>query len=160
MIFSTSRGKSLDVYLEKDCEAVVFSRSGGKIAKIKEEVLEKIPKYKKKYQTVHVYFLVGIPDITKRIRRGAYEEFAFIDEDDTLASNIQNQILELSEAVKIAGCEVCVCTVASMDLEKWNMHRLKGKKTSHLELKDQYKSMQKKMEKAILQINKSIASRN
>ena len=38
--------------------------------------------------------------------------------------NISERILDLTETITSLKCKVCVCTVAPMDIEKWNRHRL------------------------------------
>ena len=82
MIFSTSRGKDLDKYITAISETVVFSKSGRKVDTFVRDVQDKIPKYLKKYKLIHVYFLIGIPDITTMERGDDYEEVTFKDSAD------------------------------------------------------------------------------
>ena len=107
-----------------------------------------------KYDIIHVYFLVGIPDITMKVSRGAYEETILTKSQEKLTTDLNNKILELKSAVKDKGCRVCVCTIAPLDIEKWNRHRLTIRKTTHLEHQAQYKEWQKTIERAIIQIDK------
>ena len=74
MVFCTSHGSELDLYIKPDNLAVVFFRRGGTISQIKDDACKKINYYKRKYHDIHVYFLVGIPDITTIVKRGAYQE--------------------------------------------------------------------------------------
>ena len=58
-------------------------------------------------------------------------------------------------------CVRCrVCTIAPLDIERWNRHRLTIRKTTHLEHQAQYKEWQKTIERAIIQINKFIIEIN
>ena len=157
MIFSTSRGKDLDLYITAKSETVVFSKSGCKLPKIMRDIQEKIPKYKKKYKLIHVYFLIGIPDITTMVRGDDYEEVIF-DLPNTIP--ITEKFKELINLTKSLGGIPCLCTVASMDLKVWNNHRLAENKTTHLRFKEQYQEMQKKLENSIIQINKIIIETN
>ena len=108
----------------------------------------------------HVYFLVGIPDITIKVSRGAYEETILTKSQEKLTTDLNDKILELTSAVKDKGCRVCVCTIAPLDIERWNRHRLTIRKTTHLEHQAQYKEWQKTIERAIIQINKFIIEIN
>ena len=141
MIFCTSRGKQLDEYLNKQLDAVVFFRKGGKIDQISEQALEKIPKYLRKYKVVHVYFLIGIPDIAKRMKRDSYQEVTFDTKNPVLVEEINNKLLVLTNKVKQLGCGVCFCTIAPMHLETWNEHRLTEEATDHLEFRYDYHEM-------------------
>ena len=90
---------------------------------MKEEAKNKINYYRRKYRTIHCYFLVGIPDITQRVKGDGYEEVTMGDMEQCV-ENISERILDLSETIKSLKCKVCVCTMAPMDIEKWNRHRL------------------------------------
>ena len=127
MVFSTSRGRDLHLYLRPKTEAVVFHKSGGEIEEIKEEAIQKIKYYKKKYLTIHAYFLVGIPDITHREKGSGYEEVSVVDDTNDLVDKIKKKLLKLADEIKETGCRVCICTVPPMDLERWNLHRLEKK---------------------------------
>ena len=160
MIFDTSRGRHLDLHVKPKNEAVVFFRSGAKITQLKAEACSKIQYYKRKYDIIHVYFLVGIPDITIKVSRGAYEETILTKSQEKFTTDLNDKILELTSAVKDKGCRVCVCTIAPLDIEKWNRHRLTIRKTTHLEHQAQYKEWQKTIERAIIQIDKFIIEIN
>ena len=159
MIFSTSWGKDLDKYITAKNETVVFSKSGRKIDTFIRDVQEKIPKYLKKYKQVHVYFLIGIPDITMMERRDDYEEVTFKDSADFVQIFI-DKTKTLLDKTKELGGKPCMCTVASTDISAWNNHRLTENKTTHLEYVEHYKDMQDKLEKNIIKINKSIIEMN
>ena len=45
---------------------------------------------------------------------------------------INNIVLDLTETIKTLNWKVCACTVAPVDIEKWNKHRLNSKKTFSL----------------------------
>ena len=69
------------------------------------------------------------------------------------------KILDLTSAVKAAS-HICVCTIAPIDIKKWNKHRLYKKKTIHLKQQGNYKEIQNTFEEAIIQINKFILEMN
>lgn len=160
MVFGTSRGRNLDIYLKPKSEAVVFFRSGGRINQIKEDACAKIDYYKRKYLNIHVYFLVGIPDITSKVSMDAYEETILTKSITELTETFTESLLDLSAAIKKKGCEICICTIASLDMEKWNHHRLSIKKSSHLKHESHYNEWQKTVEEGITQINKFIVELN
>ena len=99
---------------------------------------------------------MGIPDITTIVKRGAYQEAIIVPSKDELNMTFNEKILDLTSVVKKAANRVCVCTIAPMDIEKWNKHRLYKKKTKHLKHQANYKEMQNTLEEAIIQINKFI----
>ena len=104
MIFGTSRGRHLDLHVKPKNEAVVFFRSGAKITQLKAEACSKIQYYIRKYDIIHVYFLVGIPDITIKVSRCAYEETTLTKSQEKLTTDLNDKILELTSAVKDKGC--------------------------------------------------------
>ena len=159
MVFCTSRGRDLDLHIKPKGETVVFCLSGWKILAIKEEAKNEINYYRRKYRTIHCYFLVGVPDITQRVKGDGYEDVTMGDMEQCV-ENISERLLDLTETIKSLKCKVCVCTVAPMDIEKWNRHRLNSKKTSSLNYLQEYSTMQKSLEKAIIQINKFIIEIN
>ena len=108
MIFSTSRGRNLDEYITAKSETVVFSKGGRKIEKFISDIQEKIPKYQKKYRKIHVYYLIGIPDITSLVREDGYEEVTFNDSAEFKEEFI-SKILTLTELTKRLGGIPCVC---------------------------------------------------
>ena len=160
MVFCTSRGRDLHLHLKLKEEAVVFHWSGGKTDQIKQEAIQKIKYYKKKYRTIHAYFLVGIPDITHRVKENDYEEVTMVEDIEKLAKDIKKKFLDLAQETKEIGSQVCICTVPPMDLEKWNQHRLDKKKTKKLVHKQNYPKMQNTLEDVIIEINKLIVEIN
>ena len=119
-----------------------------------------IKKYFKRYREIHVYFLVGIPDITHRMVGYAYEEVTFTDIPEQKIKQVKQNFLDLTECIKKDGCKVCICTVPPMHLEKWNHHRLILRNTSRLIHKEKYSRMQNDLEKSIIRINKYIIELN
>ena len=159
MVFCTSRGKDLELHIRPNGEAVVFCLSGWKIKDIQNEALKKILYYQRRYQIIHCYFLVGIPDITLRVRGDGYEETTMGDMLQCV-NKVNGLLLDLTETVKKLNCKVCVCTVAPMDIGKWNEHRLKANKTLSLSHQQEYPVMQKSLENAIITIDKYIIEIN
>ena len=155
MVFCTSRGKDLELHIRPKGEAVVFCLSGWKIKDIQNEAIKKILYYQRKYQVIHCYFLVGIPDLTLRVRGDGCEETTMGDMLQCV-NKVNELLLDLTETVKRLNCKVCVCTVAPMDIGKWNEHRLKAKKTLSLSHQQEYPVMQNSLENAIITINKYI----
>ena len=51
---------------------------------------------------------MGIPDITIKVSRGAYEETILTKSQEKLTTDLNDKILELTSAVKDKGCRVCV----------------------------------------------------
>ena len=75
-------------------------------------------------------------------------------------NKVNELLLDLTETVKKLNCKVCVCTVAPMDMGKWNEHRLKAKKTLLLSHQQEYPVMQNSLENAIITVNKYIIELN
>ena len=133
---------------------------GGTISQIKDDACKNINHYKRKYHDIHVYFLVGIPDITTIVKRGAYQETILVPSKEELTMTFNEKILDLTSVVKKAASRVCLCKIAPMDIEKWNKHRLYKKKRTHLKHQANYKEMQNTLDEAIIQINKFIVEIN
>ena len=160
LIFATSRGCRLGEFIKSNGEARVFFIRGGRIEKIKREARYRIKQFSKRYSEIHVYFLVGIPDLTNREVRHAYEEVTFTDNPQQKIKEMKEIFLGLSETIKRYGCKVCICTLPPMSLSKWNFHRLFLRKTSRLLHKDNYITMQRNLEKSVIDINKHIIELN
>ena len=160
MVLGTSRARDLELSCKPKEETVIFSNSGAKIPFIKSLVSEKIKLYQKKYSYIHVYFLVGINDITTMTRDGAYEEVTIEGNQEIVFESMKSKIENLTSQVKSLGCKPCVCTIAPMDIKKWNLHRLGCNRTSHLKFQDKYSDMQTTIEGALIKINKFIVELN
>ena len=78
---------------------MVFHWSGGKTDQIKQEAIQKIKYFKKKYRTIHAYFLVGIPDITHRVKENYYEEVTMVEDIEKLAKDIKTKFLDLAQEI-------------------------------------------------------------
>ena len=110
------------------------------------------------------YVIGGIPDITDKRhnndRRGRYEEVV-LDFDHTHAMDYLNSEYHLCELkLKQKGVIPVFATIATMDIERWNIHRYNKFKTDYLLHKSEYPRMQRELNSIIIDANEMIRNIN
>ena len=98
MVLETSRACDLELFCRPKEETVIFSNSGAKLPLINSLLSEKIKLYKK-YSYIHLYFIVGINDISTITRDDAYEDVTIEGNQEYFEFN-KSKIENLTSQVK------------------------------------------------------------
>ena len=145
---------------------------GGKIRLITDGLSDLVRKYEPVWrQSNHqhpniVYVMGGIPDITTRLkgngwgRNAPYEEVVMDTDVPTTLDYVHAEIRSSEKRLKRMGAVPVFCTVTTMDLEAYNLHRMYKGKTSCLMYRHQYPRMQIELNEAILKVNDIIREVN
>ena len=164
IIVATSRGRPLQDYFTSRPNTIMEYRPGAStemLTHVAEDKMKKLPTPRIGHKH-HVYFLSGLCDLTRRDRDKdtGYDEFTFmhnVEEADSLIERIHESssaIITQYDAIPI------YCTIAPMDISKWNHHRLSIGKTSYLLHYNHYQDMQENLINSTVFINHSICNRN
>ena len=79
-----------------------------------------------------LYVIAGIPDTTKMMRRGAYEEVVFNEDPSEAATRIVELYREADTLIRAEGIVPCFSTITTMSIREWNKTRLTQHRTTHL----------------------------
>ena len=109
--------------------------------------------------TSHYYIAAGICDTTTKLSGPGYQEVIFNDSDELL-TRIKDSIRNLDMHVLKQKAIPVFCTIYTMNIKAWNLHRLKQRKTKFLMHKDEYELMQENLNKAIDIINDLLVKTN
>ena len=119
----------------------------------------------------HVYFIGGYCDIPRRIkcplpnlfrhrRPAIYEEYIFVEPQDTAVQRMALTFRDTATVVKELGATPVFCTIPPSCLEVWNRTRLSQKKTSLLSHYLDYPIMQESLLATTIEINHHITQIN
>lgn len=143
---------------------------GGKFRTITDALCDLIDLYEPVWKQTHprhpniAYVIGGIPDITTRLRGNGwgprYEEVVMNTEVGTTLDYINAELRDCEKRLKKKGVVPVFATVATMDLETWNLHRLAKKKTSCLHYQANYPSMQMELNESIFGVNELVRQIN
>ena len=143
---------------------------GGKLRVITQALCDLIDKYEPVWRQTHpthpniAYVVGGIPDITTRLQGNGwgprYEEVVMDTEVGTTLDYMNAELRSSEKLLKEKGVVPIFATVATMDIETWNKHRMTKRKTSCLLYKDRYCNMQMDLNEAIFGVNDIIRQIN
>ena len=105
---------------------------------------------------IHVYFIAGLIDITKKIEDHIYEKVIFNESFEPAPSCVMSLNYQSSKSISKTGATPCYATITPMHLNTWNEHRLNIHRTSYLLHHNHYDSMQTNLIKTITEINSLI----
>lgn len=156
IVVATSRGAGLQGRIN-DPNTKVHVYPGGKLRDMTESTLKSITSTGSYSSTKHIYFIAGIPDITKRIREYKnYQEIIYTEKPEETFTRIKNEITHTNNKILEAGAIPIFCTIAPTKIKKYNEHRLRTRNTNSLYHQENYSKMQKNLEATLDLINNEI----
>lgn len=147
-LFASSRGRGLQGKIP--CKEI-FVKPGAKLNELCKIAYRML---KSSQQIKIVYIMAGIPDICTKIKDPVqnYEE-CYFDQSTSKVDEIKSILDYISITLSSINCKVVFIPVTTMNIEKWNFHRLKVGKTKFLKHKSNYFGMQNELNEFIHQIN-------
>lgn len=105
--------------------------------------------------------MAGIPDICVKDKdyKKTYEEVYFDKKSDKVIE-IKHALEFITERLSKINCYIIYVPITTMNIEKWNYHRLYKNKTKFLRHTENYMKMQDNLNWAVHQINIYIISHN
>ena len=160
VICASSRGKDLAEYLPSGT-SLDFT-SGATLSLLTSQAKDFLPPPYGLSRRYHVYFLCGVPDITRLVKDKSehYRECVYDEDPEITKDRYASELRKCQQEIKACGALPIFCTIARVNLEKYNHHTLHKHYTSHLKLQDQYSDMQKNLNQAIDSINHIIYTLN
>ena len=159
IVVAASRGVGLKDFLPEGTRVSITG--GGSIDQLKQEAMYLLPSSlgSKRY---HIYFLCGIPDITKFERKfnEHYKECVYLEEPSVTSERYLAKLKNCQSFFVERGALPIFCTIPKVLLAKYNLFRLLSGKTATLRLTEQYAKMQENLNLAIDIINNSIYELN
>ena len=155
-VIATSRGKGLQRFLPAG--TTVSVRGGGLIDELICDADSVLPPYMGQSKRTHLYFVFGIPDITKLLKNfeNHHRETIFDEEPSVTSDRILKKIRKCQTHFVERGALPIFCTIPRVNLAKYNLFGLLNNKTSTLNYVNQYATMQENLDQAIDQINNGI----
>jgi hypothetical protein len=154
-ILASSRGRELESRLT-NCNTWMCVKPGAKSSQllhIAEQVLPKV----KGNEPGHVYYLVGIPDLTTKIvDTGNYQEVVFMGTPPDTVPILVAEIQKTAERMKQLGWILVFWTITPMSIGDLNSLQ----RTPYLIHHKQYEDMQALLEKKTMAVNHVIRAIN
>ena len=162
IVMASSRGKGLGAYLPEG--TLVSVSDGATLGDLQEAAKEFLPPpsglacgYR-----YHMYFLCGVPNITRLVKcsKEHYRECIY-DEDPLVTA--ERYLAELGGCQKdmmAKGVLPVFCSITKVNLYHYNQSFINKKWTSSLKYQDQYPIMQGNLDRAIDLINSHITKTN
>jgi len=159
IIVASSRGRHLDELMP---DVTVRFKGGATLDKMMEKAKTITAPTHNLGKRYHIYFVGGIPNITKLIRNYSehHSECVYDEEPTVTATNFLIKIQEIQRVFLERGALPIFTTIPKVHLAKYNTYLLLNKKTSTLRFSEQYSNMQTKLNEAIDTINKHIFETN
>ena len=162
IIVASSRGKNLTSL--KDEYTELYYKGGGKYHHLSSEAIRRIKSKQDTQNKTFVYFLAGLPDVTRKINRDYfmngclrhYEEVIFKEEPTSAANRVIKAIKTAETTIKTHNAIPVFCTIIPCTLDTWNHHRLNNHVTTHLLHFSDYTRMQENLHTTIHLINQQI----
>ena len=105
--------------------------------------------------------MAGIPDIcSRKIDKSIPYEENWFDTSLNKTQDIQLILDNIMQVLSSIQCKVIFIPITTMNIEKWNTHRLYVKKTKMLLMKSEYPIMQSALNVTIHDINKHMTELN
>ena len=160
VVLASSRGK--DLKLKDLPEGTVISVThGGLLSELRSEAENFIPPpYGPCKRRMHIYFLCGIPNITKLIKSHKYKECVYDEESDITVNRYHTELKNCQESILKHGALPIFATITRINIANFNNFLYTHGKTSCLQLSENYKDMQENVDKTIDAINHHIYELN
>lgn len=163
IVVATSRGKVVKSHLNRlknntTCE--LHSFPGAKLHTLSMEAHKLADKYKTTDNNLTIYFMGGLPNLTKRLKGKNYEEVIMETENSELVSIIMTEIRTIHSQFSKSNIKTVFCPVIPSNLEKWNQTRLRQHKTNRLPHSHKYPEMQKLLQYTVIELNREITTFN
>ena len=161
IIVASSRGAKLNEHgISKDITVSVTS--GGTLNQLKDQALKITAPSSRLGRRDHIYFVGGVPDITKLVKnyRERYRECIYDEEPSVTAERHLAAMKDCQRCFLERGALPIFSTIPKVHLTKYNVYNLLNSKTSSLKLTDKYSDMQTKLDTAIDIINQNIYELN
>ena len=107
----------------------------------------------------HFYFMAGICDLTTKMSGFRYQE-VIVTEAERKLENFKIDLENVQDKVLRMGALPVFCTIPTLHLATWNSLRLKQKKTTVLNFKSDYASMQNELNDVIHKANYHLVELN
>ena len=160
VVVASSRGAKVQKYLPKGTYVSLIE--GGRLHQLLELAIDSLPPPYGLKRRYHVYFLCGIPDITRLVKdyREGHRECIYDEDPAVTAERYYAELQDCQNAIKCRGALPIFVTIPKTNLDKYNHYCLEHNKTSVLKFTDQYPAMQIQLDEAINQINHHIYNLN
>ena len=160
IIVASSRGFGLEKYLPANTS--IHAKSGGTLKELRKKAKELIPPPYGLSRRPHVYFLGGVPNISRLIKEPGnhYKECIYDENPSETSDHFYNELLKTQNSMLKRGALPIFCTVPKFNLTLYNNDLLTRNRTSALHYTSQYEDMQKNLNTAIDSINSHIYQTN
>lgn len=160
IVVSSSRGVGLSEHLPTG--TWVSIAEGGKLKSLLETAKEMLPPPHGLSRRYHVYFLCGVPDITRLIKKYSehYRECVYDEDPSATADRYHAELGDCQKEILKCGALPIFCSITKVNIAKYNLSCLLTNKTSTLRLTDQYQHMQSNLNQTIDTINNHIYTLN
>ena len=157
VILASSRGEGLQGYLPAGTTVTFIP--GAKLADLTDKAKAIIPPPSSRIiKRTHVYFLCGVPDLSKleKSYNPKYRECIFDKDPSALADQYKNQLRSTQQEILRHGALPIFPTIPKFSLEIYNNHQLEKNNTSYLKHQENYKQMQSDLDSVIDSVNSYI----
>ena len=163
IIVATSRGRGLSA-LEQRQDTVMSITPGGETEDLVQTAIKELEKLQPADTPHRVYFVSGLPDVTTKLKRRfylhgklrKYQEVIFPESPTEAHDRVMGLICQAEADIRRHHAIPVFTTITPSSLIKWNLHRLHGQFTTHLNYRGQYHHMQDNLHKAVQELNRSI----
>jgi hypothetical protein len=165
IIIATSRGAGVERHLrEMGHDTRVFVNPGGKLSKMALLAKDLLPPPHRHTLPTRIYYIAGIPDITEkytsRSQSYKYTECIYTELTTKTIQRVTQDITQAEQHTKSLGAIPIFCTIANMNIEKYNTSLINKHKTTQLNHSDHYPEMQRRLNLTIDAVNAHIALTN
>ena len=160
IVVASSRGVGLSERLPKNTSVSITE--GGRLSSLLATAKTLLPPPYGLTRRYHVYFLCGVPNITRlvKVRSERYRECVYDEDPSVTAERYQAELRDCQKEILSRGALPIFCTITKVNLHNYNIFCLDKNRTSHLKLMDKYPEMQKNLNQAITLINNFIYNLN
>lgn len=148
MLYADSRGRGLKV---GETQVVVMPGKG--LREIQARMLADLEQMEEKPRMIYV--MAGIIDVVNRTNKG---EVIFAGNVGGIVAEVEQRLVSIMTEVK--ACAVVFCTVAPMDIKRWNGMRRDQGKIRQLRYERSYQEMQSEINEAVRELNRRITAMN
>ena len=161
LVVTTSRGRCLEHYFRYRWSATLTWRKGATIKKLTADAKRILRQHHSTEKPHHVFFIAGLPDLTKMTRGKNYQEVIFDETPQQALNRLKDTLLLADKEISTEhNAKTCFATITPCSLRTWNHHRLQTNRTAELKHEQDYGVMQDNLIQATILINKFIINLN
>ena len=148
MIYADSRGRGL-----KMNEVPVVVMPGKGLREIQARIMVDCEQKERKPRMI--YIMAGVIDVVHKTNKG---EVIFVGNVGGVVSEVEQKLVSIMTGVK--GSTLVFCTIAPMDIRRWNVLRRNQGRIKELRYERSYKEMQVEINEAVRELNRRITAIN